>query len=294
MVTTTISSSPTPTPKVYTPNPVNTCYGTVTIPDAWKAPGAMLITGVENREDPAFQDARAKGTEVLAYFDGAEVKDTPTNDFGFYTKAPAKKLWPYPVYGQRVNYTTTHLSDMRINSDWVKWMLAYFETIMRAGRHDGLFVDVNGARFWNALSDYVNWSQAEKEAWVAGNIDFFRQLHLLRLSINPRFIIVNNNTWDAGGGYGLEAHKYINGFTLEHASPATTNGGNMALVASDFAVGLPRRMLILAKTTQDSQQFVANWPGATHFGDQSTGEYSRPKTPVVSPTRLDCSLKLAA
>src|SRR3954451_1153027 len=94
-------------------NPMGIAFNATTNVSLYGKSTGVLITGRCNRYDSAFQSARSKGAEVLAYLDAAERPDNSICSLdksfymGDYGKVP---LWPYPSYGTRVNYANPHMT----------------------------------------------------------------------------------------------------------------------------------------------------------------------------------------
>ncbi len=274
--------------------------------DDFKHPTAMLVTGRCNRYHAHFAQARAAGAEVLAYLSFVEMPDTPpcALDTEFYTVgggSPA--LWPYPTPGVRVDYPNNHMLDVRAGSAWSNRVVAYIEDLMRDDQVDGVFLDVHGARLWSNNADWNNsisaaqaaangyapspdWTQAERDEWTQGNVDLVRRLDESRRAINPRFIIVNNNTWDRGGfdPVGIAGEQYVDGVTLEHHD-ITAYQANYAGRA--FGDGRHRRMLIIA----NSDAAAVDWTqvqGVTHVSNQTTSDgYGSPNPARPLPVGLN-------
>jgi hypothetical protein len=114
-------------------------------------------------------------------------------------------------------------------------------------------------------------------------VDLVRRLDESRRRINPRFIIVNNNTWDRGNAdpRGLAGEPYVDGVVLEHH--AATETFNTAYAGHAFGNLGHRRVLIIAQSTADAQAWQSV-PGVTHISDQSY--YGYPTPPPVGFERL--------
>jgi hypothetical protein len=242
-------------------------------------PGALLVTGNCNRYDPRFAKARESGAEVIAYLNAIEVYDhLPCKlNAGFYMgDRESVPLWPYPRYGERVNWPKTHLADMRAGSAWVNHMVEYISDLMREGKVDGVFLDTVGARLWDRPK-WNEWPKQEQDAWTEGNIDFVRRLDAARRKLNPNFIIVTNNVWDLGHGdkRGFEGEKYIDGIMLEHQKP---NEYHQKYASHPFGDGGHRRLLVMALSEDDAKEW-ANVPGVTHVAWQT--KYDHPGPPLV-------------
>lgn len=241
-------------------------------------PGALVVAGNCNRYDERFAKAREAGAEVLAYLNPIEMYDRipcKLNE-GFYMGDRHKvPLWPYPKYGQRVNWKRTHMVDLRVRSKWSNHVVAYVTDLMREGKVDGVFLDNIGARLWSDLADWRDWSQDEKDAWTDGNVDLVRRIDAARRQINPKFLIITNNVWDRKDPRGFEGERFVDGIVLEHHRLAPWP---MKYAGRPFGNGKQRRVLIMAKNPED----VVGWstvPGVTHVAWQK--DYKHPPKPMV-------------
>jgi len=275
----------------YLTNPLGFAYqsadGATYAKQRYSQPTGMVVTGRCNRYDQGFADARAAGAEILAYLDAAERPDGPicALDTGFYggdlSRTP---LWPYPTYGQRVNYPNHHMTDMRAGSPWVLSVVAYIENLMREDRVDGVFLDVVGTRTWSTSSAWTTWPQIEKDRWAAGNVDLVRRLDASRRAINPRFIIVNNNVWDINADTppgALDGEQYVDGICLE-LNPISAYTRRVA--GKPYGNLGHRRVLVIANSTTDPQDWT-DVQGVTHVSDQFD-YYGIPSPPPVGFNRL--------
>jgi hypothetical protein len=245
----------------------------------YQRPGALLVTGNCNRYDARFTKAREAGAEVIAYLNAIEVYDViPCKlNAGFYMGGRENvPLWPWPRYGERVNWPKTRIADMRAGSKWADNIVDYVSNLMRENKVDGVFLDNIGARMW-ARAKWNSWSPEEKEAWTEGNIDLVRRLYQARTEINPKFIIVTNNVWDVGHGdkRGFEGERYVDGVVLEH--PAL-NKYHIEYAGHDFGDGRHRRVLVLARSAEDAVAWAAV-QGVTHVAWQP--KYDHPGKPLV-------------
>lgn len=253
-------------------------------------PTGMLITGRCNRYDPLFASARAGGAEILAYLNAAEASDSTVCalDTAFYMgDLGAVPLWPFPTYGQRVSFANTHMTDVRVGSAWIDHVVEYVEDLMVEDKVDGVFLDVIGARLWGGnatLAEYDTWPQSEKDAWTSGLVDLVARLDASRRAINPKFIIVNNNTWDRGGGdpLGLAGEQYVDGICVEHHTAASSP--TWQLYANHAYSNLGHRRVIAIGTSTADAQAWANVQGVTHASDQAT--YGTPSAPPIAFNRL--------
>lgn len=264
----------------YTTNPFGLAYRYATNVSWYGRPGGMLITSNCNRYDPAFATARANGAEILTYLNPVEALDFPQcqADWDYYSGVA---LWPYPSVGARANFPNTHLTDIRRGSAWSNRVVAYVENLMREDKVDGVLLDVVGARLWTTLANWNSWPQSEKDAWTDGNVDLVRRLDASRRLINPRFIIVNNNTWDRGDALGRAGEQYVDGVMIEHH--ASTSAFHRAYVGRAFANAGHRRVIVIGKSTADAAAWI-NVQGVTHVSDQVT--YQQVTSPPVAFHRL--------
>ncbi len=268
-------------------NPLGIFYGkSFNNLDDYANPGALIVAGNCNRYDPRFQEARAKGAELLAYLNAVDVYDViPCKlNAGFYMGGRGNvPLWPYPKYGVRSNYKNSSLTDLRVGSTWADHVVDYVAQLMREGKVDGVFLDNIGAKLWGNLSKWQStWDPWERDQWTAGNVDLVRRLDEKRRQINPRFLIVTNNYWDRGDKLGLPGEKYVNGIVLEHTR---FDEWHKRQAARQFSNLGQRRVLVIARSYEDAQLWL-QLPGVTHVSDQQ--KYDHPnKPPVPYSARTD-------
>lgn len=263
-------------------NPLGIAFKYVTNVALYGKPTGMLIAGRCNRNDPAFQAARAKGAEVLAYINPVARPDhfVCALDTGFYMNDLGQvPLWPYPTYGQRSPWANTRMTDIRVGSDWSDFVVSYVERLMREKKVDGVFLDAVGVRPWSSLAEWNSWPTSEKNAFAAGNVDLVRRLDAKRRAINPDFIIVNNNVWEAGTTRALDGERYVDGVMIEHPKPLSP--WHVNYVKKPFGNLGHRRVLVVANTRADAQAW-AKVPGVTHVSDQTSAQYKNPNTPAVA------------
>lgn len=264
----------------YTTNPFGLAYRYTTNASWYGRPGGMLITSNCNRNDASFATARANGAEILAYVNPVEALDFPqcAEDWTYYTGVA---LWPFPSVGVRANYPNTHLADIRPGSAWSNRVVAHVESLMREDKVDGVMLDVVGARLWTSMANWNSWPQSEKNAWTDGNVDLVRRLDASRRLINPRFIIVSNNTWDRGDSRGTPGEQYVDGVMLEHH--ASTSAFHRAYAGRAFSNLGHRRVIAIGRSTSDAAAWI-NVQGVTHVSDQAT--YAQVTAPPVAFHRL--------
>jgi hypothetical protein len=242
----------------------------------------MLITGRCNVTDPKFAAARAKGAEVLVYLDAVERPDKYicAADEKFYMGDRGRvPLWPYPSYGQRINWAGMKLTDMRPGSAWILHVVKHVETLMRERKVDGVYLDVVGGQLWSSLANFNSWSQSEKNQWTDGNIDLVKRIDAKRRAINPFFIVVVNNVWKRNGDErGAAGERYVDGVTIEHHKSTSTWHKNY--VSRKFSDLGQRRVLVIANGTTEAQAW-ARVPGVTHVSNQTTAQYRYPTVPAI-------------
>jgi hypothetical protein len=265
-------------------NPLGIAYKDTTNVSLYGQPSGILIAGRCNRNHPAFEEARRRGAEVLAYVLATERPDTRVCalDNELYLNDSARvPLWPYPSDGQRISYPHTHMTDMRPGSPWILHVVDYVAQLMRDRKVDGIFLDVMGARMWGKLAQWDSWPQAEKDAWTDGNVDLVRRLDERRHAIDPSFIIVTNGYWDRGDQRGVDGARYVDGIMLEH--PKAGSSWHIKNAGRQFSDLGHRRVLVVA-TDKDSAQTWAQVKGVTHVSDQAGGakEYEHPNAPAVA------------
>lgn len=270
----------------YLTNPMGLAYRYTTNVSQYGRPGGMVIASGCNRYDAAFATARANGAEILAYLNPVERPDYSICelDDSFYNGDPRNTpLWPYPSYGQRINYLNNHLTDLRVGSAWSNRVVAFIESLMREDKVDGVFLDVLGGRLWTTLANWDSWPQSEKNAWADGAVDLVRRLDASRRAINPRFIIVNNNIWMRGGTdtRGNAGEQYVDGVMLEHH--ASTGAYHRAYVGRTFGNLGHRRVLVIGRSNADAQAWK-DVQGVTHVSDQAT--YATVTAPPIAFHRL--------
>jgi hypothetical protein len=262
-------------------NPLGLFYdNSFTNIESYYRPGALLVSGNCNRYDERFEKARQAGAEVLTYLNSIEVYDrspcklSAAFYMGGYEHVPK---WPYPTPGQRINYHSTHMTDMRAGSEWSNNVVNYISGLMREGKVDGVFLDNVGARLWSQLAQWKTWSKSEQDEWTRGNVDLVRRLDEARRRINPKFILINNNLWDRGDELGLEGERYVDGVVLEHPK---MDDWHRAYAAKKFGSSGHRRLLVIVRDSPEEAMEWAKVPGVTHVTVQ--GKYDHPGEPLTT------------
>ena len=234
-------------------------------------PTALIVTSGCNASATQFQAARAQGAEVLEYIDPVELPSwNCTQGNTFYTGASSDEWSPARMNGSEP------LLDITAGSTWTTDVVNYVTTLMNSGTVDGVFVDVVGARLWTSV--WGDMSTTEQNNWTLGAIDLVRRLDAARRANNPKFIIVNNNTWDRGDAVGFVGEWYVDGICLEH-HPATQTSVT-PYAARDYTSLGHRRMVSIAVSTSDAVAW-SQIQGITHVSDQyPSSEYQTPNAPA--------------
>lgn len=237
--------------------------------DDYMQPGALLVTGNCNRYDARFEKARAAGADVLAYLNVVEVYDqSPCRlSDSVYMGTGKAPLWPFPRYGERLNYKNTHLADLRAGSDWSDHVVEYISNLMREGKVDGVFLDNVGARLYSKLAAWKTWDKPEQDEWTRGNVDLVRRLDEARRQIDPDFLIVTNGYWDRGDSLGLAGERHVDGIVLEHP---LGDDWHVKYAARNFADLGHRRVLVIARDTPEDIALWEKAAGVTHVTLQPT------------------------
>lgn len=261
-------------------NPAGFAYKRTTNTTLYGQPNGLVVAGRCNVRHPDFQEARRGGAEVLVYINPAERPNKPVcaQDERFYMGDHMRvPLWPYPSAGQRVNWRGTRLADMRAGSRWNLHVVRHVETLIREKQVDGVFIDVVGARLWSSLADWNSWPQWERDEWTDGNIDLVKRLDALRRSLDPTFIIVNNNVWDRGDSRGFAGERYVDGVAIEHPKLGVPDW-HRRYVSRTFGDLGQRRVIVIARNTDEAKAWL-RVPGVTHVSDQM--QYAHPSPPPV-------------
>ncbi len=270
----------------YQVNPVGIAYEFTTNVSQYGRPGGMVIASPCNYTNSAFSSARANGAEILAYLNPMEVPDwshCELSDQFFMGDVRNTPKWPWPSYGQRVNYPNYHMTDMRKGSAWSNHVVAYIENMMREDKVDGVFLDVVGGRLWSSLANWDSWPQWEKDAWTDGNVDLVRRLDASRRRLNPRFIVVNNGVWSRGGSdtRANAGEQYVDGVVLEHH--LATSAWHKAYAGRAFSNIGHRRVIAIGRSNADALAWK-DVQGVTHVSNQQS--YSQVTAPPVAFNRL--------
>ena len=272
-------------------NPGGVAYSKTTNVSLYAKSTGLIVAGRCNHNQTVFQTVRTKGGEVLQYITPVAVPDyfiCSLDQQAFMNNYGAVPLWPFPTYGQRIMRPGNHMADIRAGSTWSNWLVGYIEKAMRDRKFDGVFIDTCGGRPWSSYSNWNNWPKSERDAWTTGCIDLMRRIDAKRRAINPNFILINNNVWDRSDGstIGYNAHKYIDGVSLEHPANPSVAAYHKAYAAKTFSNLGHRRVFVIARSAADARAW-ATQKGVTHVSSQATeSAYSYPTVPPVGFTAL--------
>ncbi len=246
--------------------------------EAYEHPGAMVIAGNCNRDDPRFAQAHKAGAEVIVYINPTAVYDNLPckNKVGLYGSDRSRvPLWPYPSPGQRSSWKHTLMTDIRAGSPWSDHVVDFVVELMKNPNYDGVFLDVVGARVWADTTNWSEWPKSEQDEYTRGNIDLVRRIDEKRRQINPSFIVVNNSLWDRGDKMGFEGEQYVDGVVLEHPP---LNDYHKQYAERKFGSSGHRRVLVIARSAEDAVAW-AKVPGVTNVTDEKN--YGHPGVPLV-------------
>jgi uncharacterized coiled-coil protein SlyX len=248
------------------------------------------MAGRANCNQPQFQEARhALGAEVLKYVMILERPNTRVSGIdeqiymGDSSRVP---LWPYKDANgnQRSQYSNTMLTDVRVGSPWVNYIVDYVGNLATEGKFDGLFLDGQGGRLWGAAG-WDSWPANERAEWTAGMVDLQKRLR----AAAPNLILVCNNHWDNVTSTGVELA--CNGTVAENHP--ITNLAIQRILGKPY--GTPRRVLRISPTSLEAQNWL-NVPGITHLAitEGNANKYSYPSGPAAGVDYLDPTILLKA
>ena len=274
-------------------NPFGFAYSSLEGVDAFAKPGAVILTGRGNRDDLRFQDARKKGAELWAYWGLIECYDTlkdPQEQWQYQlADGSHPPLWPYKDANgnPRSNWAGTHLLDIRPGSAWLKHIVPKTGELIDKRLHDGLLLDVQGARLWSKLADWLSWPVEEQTLWVNSMVNLSREIAEVCAG---RVKIVHNNLWanvlpKTHPAYAIAplGEQYCNGVMLENPSGELPSEFHKAYAARTFGL-LPRRVPVVDRTDAEAVAW-SKVPGVTHVCsvEKAVGETYAKITPPVVP-----------
>ena len=195
----------------------------------WAKPGALVVVGRTNYNDPWVHTMAAGGATVLLYVDPVIDNDTGryhdkllnASEFG-----PAVPKWP----GNPVANEWGSLNDFRVGSVLQQKLPGVLELAVAENPDiSGFFLDDVGSRSWFPGINWDSWSNADKEAYRNGAIAITQTAGAVA-DENDLFLMVNG-TWGAtgvagrgGGGYpnrALHGNSLVDGGFVENHDPDT-------------------------------------------------------------------------
>jgi hypothetical protein len=206
--TPTVSPSPSSTPKL-TNLPAQSAsvmyYGDTTRGATYEHPGALVVTGRGNNQDPTFKAISAAGGTVLIYLD-ALVKAVYGRYDGMLINAStcgaAVPLWP----GSPVANSTGSLLDFRVGGVEQQKLHCVLEAMVAENPHmAGFFADDLGSRSWYPGFNWDTWGATNQQDYRAGAVALMQTFH--QVAAEHNLIVMVNGTWSAGtlaangGGY---------------------------------------------------------------------------------------------
>jgi hypothetical protein len=180
-------------------------YGDTTRGSIYEHPGALVVTGRGNNQDPTFKAISAAGGTVLLYIDPFinEVDGTYDNMLiNASTCGAAVPLWP----GKPVANDSGSLNDFRVGGVEQAKMKCVLEKMVADNPHmGGFYADDLGSRSWYPDFNWDTWGAANQQAYRNGAVallKIFRQV-----ADEHHLIVIVIGTWSAGtlassgGGY---------------------------------------------------------------------------------------------
>jgi hypothetical protein len=247
------------------------CYSNLP-PLDWARPGAIFVPD-QHRENPHYQEIRARGGEVMPYLNMAEshIRGDLDREFRQFTANGTPPLWG----NDRASWYP--LTNIRVGQEYVQRCVDYIVQRFMPN-FDGITLDVLGGQLW-AKAGWSTWPAAERAAWQAGCVDFLRLLDAARRAVKPWFKITTVNIWhETKAGYA-----YIDGFYLE--SPTLgLSAFHRNLVAEQCGYLGQRRVFVIADTVTEAQAYAA-LPGVTHVTavNVASGQSYKTAPPAAVP-----------
>jgi hypothetical protein len=237
----------------------------------WSKPGALVVVGRTNYDDPWVHTVADGGATVLLYLNTVNNDDwgryhdklVNASEFG-----PAVPTWP----GQGAANEWGSLNDFREGSVLQDKLPGVIELAISENPHiSGLFLDDLGSRSWYPGIDWDSWSDADKEAYRNGAIAI-TQTARAAADEHDLFLMVNG-TWGAtsltgqgDGGYpnrSLPGNSLVDGGFVENHDANTemaywtVYAGPDAQWGNDTPRGLPYMWFSNVGSTADRDAWVA-------------------------------------
>jgi hypothetical protein len=195
----------------------------------WAKPGALVVVGRTNYNDPWVHTVADGGATVLIYLD-----PIISNSYGRYADklinasefGPAVPKWP----GSPVANQYGSLNDFRVGSVLQQKLPGVLELMVAENPQiSGFFLDDVGSRSWFPGFNWDSWSNADKQAYRDGAIAITQTARAVADEHNL-FVMVNG-TWGAtsvtgqgGGGYpnpSVAGNSLVDGGFVENHDPST-------------------------------------------------------------------------
>jgi hypothetical protein len=174
----------------------------------WSKPGALVVVGRTNYDEPWVHTMADGGATVMIYLDpiidndGGRYHDKLINASEF---GPAVPKWP----GNPVANQWGSLNDFRVGSVLQDKLPGVLELIVSENPHiSGIFLDDVGSRSYFPGFDWDSWSDADKEAYRNGAIAITQTARAVA-DEHDLFLMVNG-TWGATGLTGQGDGGYPN------------------------------------------------------------------------------------
>jgi hypothetical protein len=232
-IPTSVQNTPIPTPTTTASSLINLpaqsaavmYYGDTTRGVAYEHPGALVVTGRGNYQDPTFKAISASGGTVLMYLDTLiNAVDGRYDGLLINSSAcgPAVPLWP----GNPVANSYGSLNDFRVGGIEQQKLQCVLETMVSENPHmAGFFADDLGSRSWYPDFNWDTWGTSNQQAYRDGAIALLQTFR--QVADEHHLIVIVNGTWGAGtlassgGGYpdmNQSGASLADGGMVEHHS----------------------------------------------------------------------------
>lgn len=235
---------------------------------SYATPGALIVAGRTNYNDPAFVSAAEAGAHVLIYID-AIIK----NDFGRYagllhdSSAYGAATDPWP--GGVTTDGTTPLCDFRVGSTLLAKLEAVLEVVVAENPHmAGFFADDVGSRSYFPGFNWDGWSSTDKTAYRNGAIAVAQAFR--NVCDRHNLFVIVNGAWNGGvvttigGGYPTAATvgcSLADGGCLEHFDGDDPAYRTAYASGPQWAAATPRAghpiMFAISATTADKTDWAS-------------------------------------
>lgn len=184
-------------------------------PALWAHPGALVVAGLTNYNDPWIHTIANAGATVLLYFNAFDmyfdgVGGGPYTNMFFQASeyGPAIPRWPGDIKSyQFPDGSWVYMADIRTAADGGGILQAKLPGVLQRVLSDnphlsGFFMDVLGTYAWNLEIDFSTWTATEKAKYRRGAVAIAQTCRTLADAHN--LFIIANGTWlkdPQGGGY---------------------------------------------------------------------------------------------